>query len=252
LYLSVNGSSVRTSNNQFIATTNNSNAIISSGNISIYILSVLYQSYISILCQIEGEAVQTVNPIREIRKIEDIKKLIGNKRDLLLFVMGINTALRISDLLLLTLGDIVDERGQVRQAIALKEKKTGKTKEFPLNSSIKQAIKVNLNERQNCAYLDEQKKTAPDSPLFLSRKGNKAISRAQAWEILHSLGERVGLDKIGTHSLRKTFGYQVYQKSGKDIGLVQKLLNHSSSGDTLRYIGITRAQLDAIYLELNL
>ncbi|GHV48205.1 site-specific integrase [Synergistales bacterium] len=195
---------------------------------------------------------QTVNPIREIRKIEDIKKLIGNKRNLLLFVMGINTALRISDLLRLTLGDVVNGQGQIRPAIALKEKKTGKTKEFPLNTAIKQAIKDYLDDRRSNARLDEQKKTAPDSPLFLSRKGNRAISREQAWEILHSLGERVGLSKIGTHSLRKTFGYQVYQRSGKDIGLVQKLLNHSSSGDTLRYIGITREQLDAAYLELNL
>jgi integrase len=195
---------------------------------------------------------RAVNPIREIRKIEDMKKLIGDKRNLLLFVMGINTALRVSDLLKLTLGDVLDERGQIRHCVALKEKKTGKTKEFPLNSSVKQAIEAYIGDRRSCAYLDEREKAAPESPLFLSRKGNKAISREQAWAILHDLGQRVGLERIGTHSLRKTFGYQVYQRSGKNIGLVQKLLNHSSSGDTLRYIGITREQLDAVYLELNL
>jgi integrase len=196
--------------------------------------------------------VRAVNPIREIRKIEDMKKLIEDKRNLLLFVMGINTALRVSDLLRLTLGDVLDEQGRIRHCVALKEKKTGKTKEFPLNSSVKRAIEAYIGDRRNRAYLNESEKAAPESPLFLSRKGNKAISREQAWEILHDLGQRVGLEKIGTHSLRKTFGYQVYQRSGKDIGLVQKLLNHSSSGDTLRYIGITREQLDAVYLELNL
>jgi integrase len=62
----------------------------------------------------------------------------------------------------------------------------------------------------------------------------------------------VGLENIGTHSLRKTFGYHVYQKTGGNLGLVQKLLNHSSGADTLRYIGIDREEMDNTYLELNL
>jgi integrase len=171
---------------------------------------------------------------------------------ILLFVMGINTALRVSDLLKLTLGDVLDETRQIRHSITLKEKKTGKTKGFPLNSAVKTAIEAYIGERRNRSYLEEREKSAPESPLFLSRKEKRAISREQAWEILHDLGKRVGLERIGTHSLRKTFGYQVYQRSGKDIGLVQKLLNHSSSENTLRYIGLTREQLDAAYLELNL
>jgi integrase len=195
---------------------------------------------------------QVVNPIREIQKIEDMKKLIDNKRDLLLFVMGINTALRVSDLLKLTLGDVVDERGEVREAITLKEQKTGKTKDLPLNDAIGEAVRAYVDERRGRAYLTDDQRNGTESPLFLSRKGDKPINRGQAWQILHNLGRRAGLEKIGTHTLRKTFGYHVYMQSGKDLGLVQKLLNHSSSAATLRYIGIEREQMDDVYKKLNL
>jgi len=69
---------------------------------------------------------------------------------------------------------------------------------------------------------------------------------------MKAAGKSVGLTNIGTHSLRKTFGYHVYKKSDSDIGLVQKLLNHSVSGATLRYIGVDREKMDDICLELNL
>lgn len=190
---------------------------------------------------------KSVNPIREIKKIEDIKKLLENKRNELLFIMGINSALRVSDLLRLTIGDVIDEDGNLKDAVTLKEKKTDKTKEFILNKSVKQALSVYLEDRKA-----NKQPIASDSPLFLSRKSYKAINRGQAWQILHDIGQRVGLEKIAPHSLRKTFGYQVYKKSGHNIGLVQKLLNHSSSADTLRYIGIEQEELNAAYLELNL
>jgi integrase len=78
------------------------------------------------------------------------------------------------------------------------------------------------------------------------------LSRSQAWRLLKKAAESIGLDNIGTHSLRKTFGYQVYKKSGCDLGLVQKLMNHSTSRVTLRYIGIDREAMDDAYLGLNL
>lgn len=184
-----------------------------------------------------------VEPIRDLKKIDAMKRLLPNKRDVLLFVMGINTALRVSDLLKLTIGDVCDNKNKLKPSITIKEQKTGKVKAFPLNESIKKELK---------AYLAERGTVAPDEALFLSQKGNRALSRVQAWHILNSTGRLVGLEHIGTHTLRKTFGYQIYKKSGGNLGLVQKLLNHSSSGDTLRYIGIDREQMDNAYLELNL
>ena len=78
------------------------------------------------------------------------------------------------------------------------------------------------------------------------------MSRSQAWRTLKAAGESVGLQNIGTHSLRKTCGYHAYKKSGGDIGLVQKLLNHSVVKITLKYIGIDREKMDNVYMELNL
>jgi integrase len=178
-------------------------------------------------------------PIRDKRKIEAIKKILS-PRDRMMFVMGINSALRISDLLSLAVGD-VRENGKLKTKISLKERKTGKEKRFPLNQSVIGELK---------SYL--QPEWEEDRPLFKSRKGGGSIKRDQAHEILSKAGKRVGLDHIGTHSMRKTFAYHVYRQSKKNLGLVQKLLNHSSSADTLRYIGIEEDDMDSAYLELNL
>jgi integrase len=185
-----------------------------------------------------------VDPIRDVKKISEMKKILKSRgeRDALLFTMGINTALRISDLLSLSLGDVIDGHGQIVKTIVLKEQKTGKTKRFPINNSVKNAIS---------AYVGLRPLAERSEPLFPSRRGG-SLSRWQARRILKEAGESIGLDKIGTHSLRKTFGYHVYKRTGGDIGLVQKLLNHSTSENTLRYIGIDREKMDNIYLDLNL
>lgn len=187
----------------------------------------------------------TVEPIRDLKKIEAMKKLLrgGNPRNEVLFILGINTALRISDLLTLTVGDVTDAKGKIRDEITVKEKKTGKVKSFPLNKAAKSAL---------TEHLKRWPKVEASEVLFPSKKGLKPLGREQVWRIFNNAGKELGLEHIGTHTLRKTFGYHIYKKSGGNLGLVQKLLNHSSSGDTLRYIGIDREQMDNAYLELNL
>lgn len=92
----------------------------------------------------------------------------------------------------------------------------------------------------------------PGQALFASRKGHKPITRQQAYRILNDAARAIGIkEQIGTHSLRKTFGYHAFQ-AGVDITRIQTLLNHSSPSVTLAYIGITREELDAVYLNLNL
>jgi integrase len=80
-------------------------------------------------------------PIRDKRKIEALKKNLS-PRDRMMFIIGINSALRISDLLTLAVGDVREENGKLKAKISLKEGKTGKEKRFPLNDSI-------LNELKN-------------------------------------------------------------------------------------------------------
>jgi integrase len=190
--------------------------------------------------------VELVQPIREEKQIEAMKKILkaGNLRDYCMFVLGINCGLRIGDLLSLTVSDVLDEKGKVKGRIVVREQKTSKAKNFPIGDTSKKA----LNE-----YLKTRKDLAPDQALFPSRKGGgRAISRVQAYRILNKAARAVGIqDEIGTHTLRKTFGYWAYRQC-KDITLIQKLLNHSAPSVTLSYIGVTQDDKDNIYLSLNL
>lgn len=209
-----------------------------------------------------------VQPIRDLKKIETIKKLLRqqNLRDYCLFTVGINSGLRISDLLKLTISDVLDGN-KIKDRIRLREKKTNKFKDFPLSDKSKSALKEYLKTRE---YKENE-------PLFISRKRNRAeaetacveqdvnavkrevsrenkgfLLRQQAYKILNNVAHEVGIkDKIGTHTLRKTFGYHAYQ-NGYDIAIIQKLFNHSSTSVTLRYIGITQDNLDNVYLSLDL
>jgi site-specific recombinase XerD len=80
----------------------------------------------------------------------------------------------------------------------------------------------------------------------------KSIIRQQAYNIINYAAKFVGVEEaIGTHTLRKTFGYHVYQR-GVDLALLQKMFNHSSQSITLDYIGITQDQMDEVYISMNL
>lgn len=174
----------------------------------------------------------TVQPIRDEKKIEEMKEVLA-PRDRLLFVIGINTGLRISDILKLKVGDV---RG--KDFMVITEQKTGKTRRIKLNNQIKKAVAEAL-----------PKNAKDDDYLFASRKsrGKKPITREQAYKVLNKAAEYVGLEEpIGTHTLRKTFGYHAYQK-GVDIALLMEVFNHSSQHVTLRYIGILQDDIDNVY-----
>lgn len=179
-----------------------------------------------------------VEPIRDKKKIEAMKKLLraSNIRDYCLFVLGINSGLRISDLLSLKVEDV-----NGKERITIREKKTGKSKDFPLSETCKKAISEYLRETGlSMGY------------LFPSRKGHNPITRVQAYRIINQAAKTISIQgQIGTHTLRKTFGYWAYQQ-GVDITRIQKLLNHSSPSITLAYIGITKEELDNVYINLNL
>lgn len=181
---------------------------------------------------------QIVEPIREKKKIDAMKRYLkgSNMRDYLLFVLGIHSGLRISDLLALQIEDVMR-----RDRIIVREQKTAKLKDFPLSDGCKKVI----NEYLAFTGL----KTGP---LFPSRKGNKSLGRIQAYRILNQSAKAVGIrEAVGTHTLRKTFGYHAYIM-GIDVTRIQKLLNHSSPAETLAYIGITQDELDKVYICMDL
>lgn len=191
-------------------------------------------------------------PIRDLEKIKAIKSYLKAQkkyRNYALFVLGINSALRISDILKLKWSQVVKENNVFRESITIVEKKTGKLKKFPINESMKEAL-----------YLYHSKsKLRPgiDDYIYKSRQkdkeGNtKAITRQMAMYMMKALAEIFGIeDNISTHTFRKTFAYQAW-KSGVPIETLMQILNHSSQRETKTYIGITQDEIDEVYININL
>ncbi len=173
-----------------------------------------------------------VQPIKSTEDIAKMKKALYG-RDLLLFTFGINSSLRISDILALKVGDV---RGQ--SMLVLTEKKTEKRKQIRLNQSILSAVEALVPAT-----------ASDDDWLFPSKRNpSKALDRTQAWRILNRAAKRAGVDiSIGTHTMRKTFAWHAYQ-NGTDLALLMRVLNHSSQRETLRYLGIEQEELNDVYI----
>jgi integrase len=167
----------------------------------------------------------TVQPIRSLEDIARMKDTLREKNDkyYIMFTTGLNTGLRIGDVLHLHTSEIWQ-----KSYVTITEQKTGKKRRFHINEPLSREIDayINLNGLSGDDY------------LIQSRKGvNQPLSRVQAYRVLNSAAKEVGLDEIGTHTMRKTFGYWHY-KLHKDIAVLQEILNHSTPSITLKYIGI--------------
>jgi integrase len=192
-----------------------------------------------------------VEPIRDRKKLAQIKNLLRGQerfRDLLLFVVGINSALRISDLLELKVAHFLDEQGKIRQRFWIKEQKRSKRQEVVINESIREALKEYWS-----AYPGIKEKQ--ENYIFFNPKLNDyshPIKRGQSWKFITSICREVGLrGNFGTHSLRKTWGYHA-RMQGVDLALIMHKLNHESIAYTKRYLGITDDELQAVAQRLNL
>ena len=179
----------------------------------------------------------TVQPIKNIEDIERIKKSLHG-RDRLLFVFGINSNLRISDILTLKVGDVRN-----KTHLTIKEDKTEKTKTFKFNKAIQDAV----HELITTCQVDDQDWLFPSK-----RNRNNPLDRIQAYKILKNASDKVGLNiNFGTHTMRKTWAYHRYI-NGASLPELMKALNHSSQRETLRYIGIEQEEMDNLFDSVNL
>ncbi|GAH24321.1 unnamed protein product [marine sediment metagenome] len=151
-----------------------------------------------------------MNIVEPIRSENQIKQIRGNlyrqknPRDYLLFVFGINSGLRIGDILSLKLADIKNSQGNLKDYLDIKEQKTGKSRKVFFNKQIKEA----LNH-----YLKKTGIFDLDQYLFTNErsKKNKPISRVRAYQLINEWCREVGItDKVGGHTLRKSFGYHLH------------------------------------------
>lgn len=180
---------------------------------------------------------------------DENKKMIAS-RNKMLFVIGINVGLRASDLCALKYNFFMNNDGSFKEHYSLQPKKTKRTGKYVklfFNEAVKQAI-TNYTE----AYPIEDM----NGYLFKSREGDGYIEAKSLWKIIVGAANEAGIDKnIGTHSLRKTFGYWVYhnaQDKNNALIILQKIYNHSSPAMTSKYIGLTDEEMSATFNELNL
>ncbi|MEB1809197.1 MAG: tyrosine-type recombinase/integrase [Bacillaceae bacterium] len=183
-----------------------------------------------------------VEAIKDKAKIEEMKQILLNhsKRDYLFFVLGINTGLRVSELLRLKIKDVYTKEKVVREYYEFNDEKK---RYIYMNNKVKLALEKYVESSQ----------LREDDYLFKSQKGDQPITRQQAYRIINHVARLAGLDqKIGTHTLRKTFGYHAY-KRGVAMSLLQKHFNHSNPSETYKYLGIEKNEINnKIQIDVNL
>jgi integrase len=187
---------------------------------------------------------ETVDALRDLAQINSIKEHLKKHsyRDYLLFVVGINTGLKISELLLIQVKELFNREGEIKDFYHYSEMESEGRKSVFLNKRVKEAVTTYLNQ----VNIEEQ------IYLFQSRKFKQPITRQQAYRIIHEAAVKVGIEgKIGTNSLAKTFGFHAF-KQGVSIALLQKHFNHSTPAETLKFLGITKEDIITTQIDVNL
>lgn len=177
-----------------------------------------------------------VQPITDIEVVKDISDYlqIRSERNYIMFLIGIYTGLRISDIRKLKVREL---KGKTH--LEMISQKTSKKMRIAINEKLRIALESFLKDKEGFEY------------VIKSRQGdNKPISNNQAYNILKDAAEKFGLDHIGTHSMRKTFGYHLYQNT-KDIVLIKELLSHTDVEITKRYIGLVQRTKDMAVQDLD-
>lgn len=178
-----------------------------------------------------------VEPIRnkvDIQRIIDYFRANNKEKYAVLFTLGVNSGLRVSDLLGFKVKDVYN-----KTSIMLREQKTGKGKIFPLKDELQTLLNDFCKDRN------------PNEWLFTGRHGLK-LDRIIVYKTIVQACKDLNINaNVGTHTMRKTFGYHHY-KQFHDIALLQTIFNHYSPVVTKRYIGITQDEINESYLCLNL
>lgn len=191
----------------------------------------------------------TTQPIRNMETLQNFKeyykKQKKNLRNYTIIILGLNTALRINDLLHLTYNDVY-KNNQVRDHIIVKERKTGKENRILLNQESRSILEIYQKE------LIKTKMYQNGNPyLFPSpRKNDAPLSRYQAYRMITAAAKAVGIEEhISCHSLRKTFGYHAW-KQGYEPVVLMAIFNHTSFNVTRRYLCIEQDDKDIVYRDI--
>lgn len=185
-----------------------------------------------------------VEPIRNVKDIRLIKKLLADRpRDLAIFCVGINSALRASEILMLTVGHA--RTVKPGKDIVIVEKKTGKERTITANHEVAKVL-LDLYEHRR----KTDKKLADDAPLFVGQRGPLRVPTI--CKLIKTLCKEINLDgNYSSHSMRKSFGFHCRTRLGMDISELMMIYGHSAPSITLRYLGIQPDEIRNRYMSLK-
>ena len=178
---------------------------------------------------------QLVLPIKDSNILHEVQDTLLNnfrygRRNYTIFQVGKATLLRVSDVLALRRNEIFNDDGTIKKKAYIRDKKTDKPNTLYLKP-------VNQDLIDYLQWLNENK--IQSDWLFPSIKHpDRHITEKQFYKIMAKTGDLLGINYLGTHTMRKTGAYRVYTQTHYNIGLVMSLLNHSSEAMTLKYLGL--------------
>lgn len=186
---------------------------------------------------------QVVLPIKDSNVLKEVQDTLLNnfkagRRNYTVFQVGKATLLRISDVMKLRWVDVFNENGTVRQNAFIHDQKTGKA-----NLLYLKPVQTDLLAYQ--AWLQENR-LASDWLFPSIQHPDQHITEKQFYKVMSKVGDLLGINYLGTHTMRKTGAYRVYTQSNYNIGLVMHLLNHSSEAMTLAYLGLDQASQETM------
>lgn len=203
----------------------------------------------------KAEAIKSMD---DLIRISDHLIVHKRFRDNMLFILGINFGLRVSDLRVLRFSDLINPNLTFKDKFPVFEKKTRNTRArkmnryITINNAVIEAVTLYLENTPNVCLSDYMFRSLSPN----GRDKNEPISRAAVDNILKGIASELNITaKVSTHTLRKTFGYWVMVFGNNDyrqLMLLQKIFNHSSPAQTLQYIGITDDEIADAYYKLNL
>lgn len=194
----------------------------------------------------------TTIPIKDKEKLEIVKNYYLERkayRNQALIILGLNTALRIGDMLSLKWKDVYNANKHCfHKHIALTEQKTGKYSCIALNKASVNALWTVIEQQKI-----QSKPNWEETYIFSGRNHtNLPISRIQAYRIVQAAAAAAGYkEHISCHSLRKTFGYHAWQQGVTPV-MLMNIYNHSSFQVTKRYLCIDQEERDEVFLNIDL
>lgn len=191
---------------------------------------------------------QVVLPIKDSNILHEVQDTLLNnfqygRRNYTIFQVGKVTLLRASDVLALRRNEIFDNDGIIKKNAYIRDKKTGKP-----NILYLKPVKQDLLDYY--AWLQEN--NIQSEWLFpSSTHHDRHITEKQFYKIMVKTGDLLGINYLGTHTMRKTGAYRVYTQSNYNIGLVMSLLNHSSEAMTLKYLGLDQVSREKMLDQID-